>query len=311
MSEPAILFDDAPEGESRKRQAFNDNARPPPAPVKKPAPVLDHERELIKLLETLAYRHDKWRVFADFCEMAACALSNKVDAAQYEKRETRYMQIKSNYTEEEARQFPLAFAHLIEAHEADMSDVLGRVYHALELHNQWAGQYFTPDAICRMTAMMTVGNADDIKERIARRGFITAMEPAVGSGAMMLALARAMYEAGVNYQQHLHVTAQDIDAKCVHMAYIQFTLWHIPAIVVLGDTLALTEREHWYTLAHVAGGWEQKLKTARMLDRMKDLLMAAPKDKADAPIIVPRASEDEEQPESAEPFTPGPQLTLF
>jgi len=34
-------------------------------------------------------------------------------------------------------------------------------------------------------------------------------------------------DACINYQQHLHVTAIDIDPKCVHMAYVQFALLHI------------------------------------------------------------------------------------
>lgn len=319
MPQPAILFDDDDdrEDESDAARAFNDRARPPPA--QKYRPVLDHEKELVKLLEKLAYRHDKWRVFSDFCEMSAIALSNKVDEAQAEQREARYMQIVGSYDREEANQFGVAFAHLVEAHEADMGDVLGRVFHALELHNKYKGQYFSPDAICQMMAMMTVGDADDMKERIARRGFITAMEPCVGSGAMILALARAMREAGINYQEHLHVTAIDIDPKCVHMAYIQFTLWHIPAVVVQGDALAMTEKAHWYTLAHIADDWDGKLRMARMIERMQELLTATPTAEAPAPIIIPRvnapirppAETQWDEPEATEPFTSGPQLTLF
>jgi hypothetical protein len=317
MPQPEVLFDDDYADESDTAQAFNDNARPPPAKPFRPG--LDHEKELIKLLEKLAYRHDKWRVFSDFCEMAAIALSNKVDKAQAERREARYMQIVSGYTKEEINQFPIAFAHLVEAHEAEMGDVLGRVFHALELHNKYKGQFFSPDTICRMMAAMTVGDADDLKERIARRGFVTANEPAVGSGAMVLALARAIREAGVNYQEHLHVIAADIDPKCVHMAYIQFTLWHIPAVVVVGDSMRMTEHEHWYTLAHVAGGWDAKLRTARAIEKMKELLIATPTVEATAPTIIPRANAPASQfaeaqgdePETTEPFTTGPQLTLF
>lgn len=317
MSQPAILFDDHND-DGQTAQAFNDTARPPPA--KKPKFVLDHEKELVKLLEKLAYRHDKWKVFSDFCEMAAISLSNVADKAQAEPREARYMQIVSGYTREEVNQFPVAFAHLVEALEADMGDVLGRTFHALELHNKWAGQFFSPDTICRMMAAMTVGDADDLKERIARRGFVTANEPCVGSGAQIIALARAMRDAGINYQEHLHVTAVDVDPKCVHMAYIQFTLFHIPAIVVQGDSIRMTEQAHWYTLAHVAGDWGGKLRMARAVEQMMELLITTPTTETDAPIIIPKANaltdplaegQSEESENRTLPFTLGTQLTLF
>ena len=79
---------------------------------------------------------------------------------------------------------------------------------------------------------------------------------------MIVALAEAMKDAGFNYQQRLHVTAVDIDRRAVHMAYIQFSLLHIPATVLVGDSLAMRFHEEWHTLAHVMGGWNAKLRRA-------------------------------------------------
>ncbi|MCQ9372281.1 hypothetical protein NQ024_13740, partial [Corynebacterium sp. 35RC1] len=45
----------------------------------------------------------------------------------------------------------------------------------------------------------------------------------------------------------------------VHMTYVQLALLHIPAVVILGNSLMLEEREVWYTPAHVLGGWNRKL----------------------------------------------------
>src|SRR5579863_8704513 len=50
-----------------------------------------------------------------------------------------------------------------------------------------------------------------------------------------------------HYQKHLHVTAVDVDPKCVHMTYLQLSLLHVPAIVVHGNSLSLEEFGHWYT----------------------------------------------------------------
>lgn len=223
-------------------------------------PALDPQQELFKLLKGLTGRRSHWQVFSDFCEMGAISFSNSVDLAHQEKREERYLQIVKGYESEELSKFAEGLAHLTMALEAGFSDVLGRTFHDLELHNKWAGQFFTPYPVCKMMAQMTIGDTADLNERIKERGFVTAQEPAVGTGAMVIALAEAMLDAGVNYQEHLHVTAIDVDLKCVHMAYLQFSLLHIPAVIVHGNTLSLEEWSHWHTPAHLMGGWTWKLR---------------------------------------------------
>ena len=83
--------------------------------------------------------------------------------------------------------------------------------------------------------------------------------------------------------------AQDLDAKAVHMAYVQFSLLHIPAIVVRGNTLELEELEHWYTPAHIMGGWGTRLRSANsaVADRVIECV-AAPVAEA-APVFKPAA----------------------
>lgn len=266
----------------------------------RPPPVVDHQEELAKLLNSFYGRHSHWQVFSDFCEIGAITFSNAVDLAQREKREERYMQIVKGYSREELDNFSHGLAHLTMALEDGFSDVLGRTFHDLELHNKWAGQFFTPYDVSRMMASMTVGDGEDLKARIAERGFVTAQEPAVGSGSMVVALAQAMRDAGVNYQQHLHVTAIDVDLKCVHMAYLQFTLLHIPAVIVHGNTLAVEEYSRWYTPAHIMGGWSWKLR--RRSEEMGEHQIHAP------PKI--EAASVEKLPEH-KPDVPRGQLTLF
>ncbi len=266
----------------------------------RPPPVLDHQKELAKLLNSFYGRHSHWQVFSDFCEMAATAFSNAVDLIQREKREERYMQIVKSYSREELDKFSQGLSLLTLALESGFSDVLGRTFHDLELHNKWAGQFFTPYDVSRMMANMTVGDGEDLKARISERGFVTAQEPAVGSGSMVIALAQAMRDAGVNYQQHLHVTAIDVDVKCVHMAYLQFSLLHIPAVIVHGNTLALEEYSRWYTPAHILGGWDWKLRR-REEEAAEHEIHAPPKIE---PALVENLPEQK-------PDAPREQLTLF
>jgi hypothetical protein len=271
---------------------FEDRGRSPP--------VTDHQQELVKLFHSFSARHSHWKVFTDFCEVAALAFSNAVDLAQRAGREERYLQIVKGYNRAELDAFAEGLAHLTLAMEAKTGDVLGRTYHDLELHNKWAGQYFTPYDLCRMLAKMTVGSAEDLMARIAERGFVTAQEPAVGSGAMVIALAEELRAAGINYQHHLHVTAVDIDAKCVHMAYVQFTLLHIPAVIVHGDTLSLKEYAHWYTPAHLFDGWRWRL-DREAKDGETDDVHPPPAAPLPPPILA----------DPSRPNDPPKQLTLF
>lgn len=275
-----------------KQQESKDRPRPPP--------VVDHQKELAKLLNSFYGRHNHWQVFSDFCEMGAITFSNAVDFTQREKREERYLQIVKGYNREELDKFARGLASLTMALDDGFCDVLGRTFHDLELHNKWAGQFFTPYDVSRMMANMTIGEGEDIKARIAQRGFVTAQEPAVGSGSMVIALAQAMRDAGINYQQHLHVTAIDVDVKCVHMAYLQFALLHIPAVIVHGNTLSLEEYGHWYTPAHILDGWNWKLRRQVAIDESFEVITA--------PAI--EAIPDKPQPES-KPEGPRGQLKLF
>lgn len=224
-----------------------------------PSSPAEHRSNLVKLLRANAGRHNLWDVFGDFIEMSALAIANKVDLAQFEEREKRYLSIVRRYEPHEVARFPQMYAELVNALEYGPDDVLGKVFSELELHNASRGQFFTPYSLCTLMANMQVQDGSGFREGIEQRGFVSVSEPACGAGAMVIATAEAMLGAGINYQQHLHVIAQDIDSRAVHMAFIQLSLLHIPAVVILGNTLMMEEREHWYTPAHVLGGWQCKL----------------------------------------------------
>lgn len=216
-------------------------------------------KSIVKLFEACRYKHDLYTIFSDFCECAAIAMSNAVDLGQRKAREACYLEIVGRYERDVIETFPKILGEVTLAMEDEPSDVLGAVFHALELHNKARGQYFTLFEICRFMARIQMGDPDAIRQIIVDKGYLTAHEPAVGAGALIIALAEAMAEAGFNYQRHLYVVAVDIDRRAAHMAYIQFSLMHIPAIVIVGDSLCLTQQEIWYTPAHILGGSSPKL----------------------------------------------------
>jgi hypothetical protein len=232
-------------------------------------------KSIVKLFESCRYKHDLYTVFGDWCATSAIALSNAVDLAPAEKRESRFQEIARKYGSETMGTFSKIMGEVVMALEDRPHDVLGAAFHALELHNKARGQFFTPHPVCQLMARIVAGSPDDMKKMIAERGFMLAQEPVAGSGAMIIALAEAILEAGINYQQCLHVTAVDIDPRAVHMAYIQLSLLHVPATVIVGDSLAMRFSDQWHTLAHIMGGWSAKLRRAGEAE------------KADRPMSVP------------------------
>ncbi len=215
---------------------------------------------MVKLLQENCGRHQMHTVFSDFVEMAAIALANAVDLRQRDPREKRYLDIVGRYTREQAMNFSKALACLTMALEtAGFADVLGVAFMELDLGSKWAGQFFTPYPVCQLMASI---NAEGLTEKLEERGFVTCSDPAAGAGALPIAFAEAMQLAGHNYQQCLHVTAQDVDARAAQMAYIQLSLLHVPAVVIVGNSLAVETREVWYTPAHILGGWSRRLAAA-------------------------------------------------
>ena len=55
---------------------------------------------------------------------------------------------------------------------------------------------------------------------------------------MIIAIAQALKEKGVDYQRKMKVVAQDLDWKGVYMCYLQLSLLGIHAVCVQGNTLS-------------------------------------------------------------------------
>ncbi|MXN76471.1 N-6 DNA methylase [Burkholderia sp. 4701] len=245
-----------------------------------------HQAELVKLMKQFGYARQTTTVFADFVEMAAIALSNSVDKPQFDPWEKRYLEIVGKYTRDEVQLFArmfaeltLSFEHRLGANDGlppgtlpgpgNLTDVLGETYMMLGMGNDRTGQFFTPYCVSRLMAGIAIG---DRSKAIEQDGFIRLEEPACGAGGMVIAAADALLSIGENYQQTLHATCIDVDARCVHMTYLQLSMMHIPAIVVHGNALSGQVWGIWYTPAHILGGWRAKLRQRRQADALRDVL---------------------------------------
>ncbi len=92
------------------------------------------------------------------------------------------------------------------------------------------------------------------------------------------------------------VASTDRRVKLIGGLDIQFSLLHIPATVLVGDSLTMRFHEEWHTLAHVMGGWNAKLRTAER------------EEKVTAPTISPTAPGNDgtqaAEPRAAKPNEP-------
>lgn len=205
------------------------------------------EKQLTDTIRSLSARHGLNHVFTTFLEVTALCLSIEVDPMSKSERLSRYEEIMTGMAPEDSMEYArmCALLYMATTMSADEPrDILGEIYMNLNLSNEWNGQFFTPDNICRMMGMI-VGTPDP--ETIREQGGITINEPCCGSGAMVLGYAYAMKKAGLDYTDKVLFVAQDIDIRCVWMAYIQFWLYKIPAVVIHGNSLTEEEWSRWYT----------------------------------------------------------------
>ena len=233
---------------------------------------------LVQALQSISYTRSMYEVFQDWLNISAIAISNAVDRIHRAEREEAYLQIVSGYSKAEQEKLAESLALLVLALQREQSiygptDILGQVFHGLELHNKYKGQFFTPPHVCEMMGSITLAG-ENLESIIAKKGYITVCESCIGSGGMVLGAAKAMADRHLNYQTQLLVTGIDIDIKCVQMAYLQLSLLSIPAAVIHGNSLTNEIWSKWYTPAYILDGWSQKVQKEQLTNFLKNTMTA-------------------------------------
>ena len=173
--------------------------------------------------------------FSDFACMTACAYAMQT-------REEEYLQVAGSYSREELNEFAKAMGLMVtEMERRPFKDILGVYY--CEVQSKFTrdagGEFYTPQAIGQLMAKISV----NAKAAIAEGKPVMVNDPAAGSGGLMLSIAEEFAEA--NAVDLLRVTCQDISKVGCDMAYINMTLWGIPARIIWGDTLRMEIRQQW------------------------------------------------------------------
>ncbi len=268
------------------------------------------KQSFIKIFNSIARHKHRYQVFSDFVTMSAIALHNGVFKS--ETLESEYMEIVGKYSKEEANKIAELFANLIVLLEPEPRDILGSLYMELELGNTNNGQFFTPPELSLLLAQLTYG--DELEN--LEKPFITLCEPACGAGGMVLAFAKTMREHKLNPAEKLWVQCTDVDRIAGLMCYLQLSLWHIPAEVIIGNTLSMEFREVYYTPAHYLGNWDAKLKLQEQHEAIKSILELEVIEPGEAvktetkKEVVPEVQEQPKQSDKKENDKKG-QLDLF
>lgn len=195
--------------------------------------------------------------------MYAYAISNAVDKSHFEKREEFYLKRIQKYNKKEQEIFPQLAAEVVLALEKNPEqDFLGSIFMALNLGNDSGGQFFTPYDVCRMMAEMT---CDNVLPTIEAKGYISINDCACGAGATLIAgvhaAAKQISKAGLNWQNHILVTAQDVDYTVAYMCYIQLSLLGVAGYIKVGNSLTESMRpddsleNYWFTPMYCSDVW--------------------------------------------------------
>ena len=179
-------------------------------------------------------------VFRTFITMAACAVSAG-------RREEEYLKAIQGYEREDLDALCEAFGLLVgDMERHPCRDLLGSLYTEVGAKGDrdWRGEFYTPWSVCDFMAAMQLGDAPDgwPEDRPAN-----VLEPACGSGGMVLSFAREMTHKRIPLSR-ARFECWDVAKVAWDMAYTNLSLWGIPATVVWGNSLSQEVYRSWSTV---------------------------------------------------------------
>ena len=197
----------------------------------------DGSQQLCDLIDEAGQRAglSRGQVFEDFL---ACTVS----ALSAQQMEDEYLAVvRKGYAEGKPGQRGIdaltqAFGTLVELMEATRRDILGDLFQGGITYGE-AGQFLTPEEICRFMAALSVDDAPpDAK----------VFDPCSGSGRMVLACA----------EQRLggELIGQDIDLRCVRMTAINLALRNLYGYALWGNSLSGQVKLAYRTGFNLHGG---------------------------------------------------------
>ncbi|MEI0493926.1 N-6 DNA methylase [Brachyspira intermedia] len=251
-------------------------------------------------IKAAAYSFTTAQVFYDFAEMFAMEIAIGV-GIEAEKRIETFKRTASKYKEEELKHYQgfktEIMNEFIKNDKIVFQDVLGVLFHELELQNHYKGQFFTPYDVSLAMSKLSLG-INGYLNNLENEDFIELGEPAAGAGGMVIASCQIASELNINYAAKMIWTLQDLDLMCVYMSYIQLNLIGAAAVVHHMDTLAMERFDTFYTLAYIANNCYARLKAKKQIEKFKkafDLVKSLDEAKSEEIKIAESKKEEQKQ----------------
>lgn len=204
--------------------------------------------DFLRLLRKRDRSKRQTEVFADFCELAYCALAKQASPFpdQRDQLEAQYMRVVGRYRDpDDIRAMPEMLAIALTTIRAGGADFMGQIAGEIGALDAGLGQFFTPYEVSRLIAEMNLGDAAAM---IADRGFITIQEPAAGAGGMLLAAADTLEAQNIALSS-VWMEAIELSHSTYHMLYVQLAARGIAGRVFCGNALSLETHTWAYTPA--------------------------------------------------------------
>lgn len=165
--------------------------------------------------KSVLLRTSSWNVFQDWIALTWAFLNSNNDPELFKTLGDRFSFEGGKLCSE----YLFTYLELVELFP--FTDILGSLYMEIEANCKYAGQYFTPMAVCRCMADMQVGTGEHFRQTAQENGFVSVCDPAVGSGAMLLAFANSVNNIDPMLLTKLRLYGIDLDPVCCNMCKIQ------------------------------------------------------------------------------------------
>lgn len=216
--------------------------------------IKDEYKKFCELLDFGHGKYDTRDVFKDFVVMLAISIKNSVSYKQED--EDIYLGIIKKYEKNEREYFIEMACELIKIYfyTKEIKDVLGEIYTQIGATSKANQQFFTPYHIARAMGRMILD-----KGKITKKEYIKVYDPTCGSGVLLLGYINELKDSNIDYENKVLAVARDIDFVCTCMTYIQLSVYKIPAIVILGNSVLNEVNKIFCTPEFALGGWDKKL----------------------------------------------------
>jgi type I restriction-modification system DNA methylase subunit len=252
--------------------------------------------QFLAAIDGISRAHSRSENYRHFMEAAYCMLAKQTEAdpARARELEARYMAVVRTYQEKSQVMKDMSrlvgrLALTIADHPGDF---LAEAYHVGELADRRVGQYFSTHDIARLHAALVIDQAV-LTQRVSQGRPVPFLDPACGSGGMIIAAASRIEWLGFDPRQVMFATLVDLNRLAFQMAFLQMWFKNIPALCIHGDSLTMEVFE----LAWTPGAFRQR---QRIAEDDKVLVLRS----AHSGAAIPSSGTSAEHDDGSEQVTP-------